>query len=446
MSEETIIMDGSNPKKENAERTKIVNSSNFKNDFVEKQKEQSKKMKALKSLAFMAGGAGIAGIAMGFMPSDENFDSKQPILVPNDPRQAVGVNDQMSYNEAWQVARAEVGQGGYFVWHNQEFPTYTQEEWRSLDTNDQKDFEQHIHQDHIENVKLEANNQYNQHTAFVVHDVAPVVHSVSDDMSFNDAFAIARQEVGAGGVFKWHGKLYGTYYKNEWSKMSAEDKHDFEESYQNVVSNDSTVHHSEVEETPHSEVVINESEEVFMRDEMVTTQDGNKVHIGYFKHGNEVIVKVDSNNDNQYDYIVDREHNQLIGLNGNQDIDLNQLENQHTAVEPIRSENVQIQGYDALVTTYSDGHQEAKIDIDGDGKFDTKLSVDTNGHMELYDNSGNLIAEQDIKIDDPAMHESEVTPDEPDHELIDTQLVDNDFDEDFDNTGDVSDWINDDLV
>ena len=43
-------------------------------------------------------------------------------------------------------------------------------------------------------------------------------------MSFDEAFASARKQVGAGGVFEWRGKLYGTYYKNEWDNMSQADK------------------------------------------------------------------------------------------------------------------------------------------------------------------------------------------------------------------------------
>lgn len=50
------------------------------------------------------------------------------------------------------------------------------------------------------------------------------VAQVSDDMSFSEAFASARKQVGAGGVFEWRGKLYGTYYKTEWDAMSQADK------------------------------------------------------------------------------------------------------------------------------------------------------------------------------------------------------------------------------
>ena len=60
------------------------------------------------------------------------------------------------------------------------------------------------------------------HTAVPAGDVK--VAEVSDDMSFDEAFASARKQVGAGGVFEWRGKLYGTYYKNEWDAMSQADK------------------------------------------------------------------------------------------------------------------------------------------------------------------------------------------------------------------------------
>lgn len=60
------------------------------------------------------------------------------------------------------------------------------------------------------------------HTAVPAGNVK--VAEVSDDMSFDEAFASARKQVGAGGVFEWKGKLYGTYYKNEWDAMSQADK------------------------------------------------------------------------------------------------------------------------------------------------------------------------------------------------------------------------------
>lgn len=55
----------------------------------------------------------------------------------------------------------------------------------------------------------------------------PIATGVNDDMDFNEAFASARDEVGAGGMFYWHGSGYGTYYENEWNNLSPEDKADY---------------------------------------------------------------------------------------------------------------------------------------------------------------------------------------------------------------------------
>ena len=54
------------------------------------------------------------------------------------------------------------------------------------------------------------------------HDM-DVATGVDDSMSFNEAFAAARHEVGPGGMFVWHGNTYGTYYANEWNAMSPEE-------------------------------------------------------------------------------------------------------------------------------------------------------------------------------------------------------------------------------
>ncbi len=56
-------------------------------------------------------------------------------------------------------------------------------------------------------------------------------NDVNDDMSFNEAFAAARAEVGAGGAFEWRGNIYGTYYADEWNNMSDDEKDAFGRSF-----------------------------------------------------------------------------------------------------------------------------------------------------------------------------------------------------------------------
>ena len=55
----------------------------------------------------------------------------------------------------------------------------------------------------------------------------PVASSVSDDMSFSEAFTAARTEVGSGGVFEWHGNIYSTFTEDEWNGMTAEQRDEY---------------------------------------------------------------------------------------------------------------------------------------------------------------------------------------------------------------------------
>lgn len=90
-----------------------------------------------------------------------------------------------------------------------------------------------------------------------------------DSMSFGQAFTAARAEVGPGGVFEWHGNLYGTYTAEEWASMDATARDEYYASihwdgpsHQYVASNNhhSTSTHSgdvhqtaQVEQTPEKE-------------------------------------------------------------------------------------------------------------------------------------------------------------------------------------------------
>lgn len=58
-------------------------------------------------------------------------------------------------------------------------------------------------------------------------DSVAVATTVSDDMTFSQAFAAARAEVGPGGAFEWHGNVYGTYTAEEWNNMSAEEREEY---------------------------------------------------------------------------------------------------------------------------------------------------------------------------------------------------------------------------
>lgn len=75
-----------------------------------------------------------------------------------------------------------------------------------------------------EQPQIDPANSPSEHEAIVASYEGLRVAQVDDDEPFNEAFADARAQVGPGGVFEWHGKVYGTFYKDEWDQMSAEER------------------------------------------------------------------------------------------------------------------------------------------------------------------------------------------------------------------------------
>ncbi|MDE6321068.1 MAG: hypothetical protein K2L93_02100 [Muribaculaceae bacterium] len=59
------------------------------------------------------------------------------------------------------------------------------------------------------------------------HGDLTMATNVTDDMSFAQAFAAARAELGTGGVFEWHGNLYNTYTVEEWNAMGEAQQNQF---------------------------------------------------------------------------------------------------------------------------------------------------------------------------------------------------------------------------
>lgn len=56
---------------------------------------------------------------------------------------------------------------------------------------------------------------------------ATVAREVNSDHPFGEAFAVARDEVGPGGVFVWKGGLFNTFTKEEWQDLSLQQRHEF---------------------------------------------------------------------------------------------------------------------------------------------------------------------------------------------------------------------------
>lgn len=67
---------------------------------------------------------------------------------------------------------------------------------------------------------------------------------VAEDMSFDEAFAAAREAYGPGATFEWHGQVYGTYYATEWNAMTPQQQQAFTQSAGGTSSSDTGATHT----------------------------------------------------------------------------------------------------------------------------------------------------------------------------------------------------------
>ena len=143
------------------------------------------------------------------------------------------------------------------------------------------------------------------------------VAAVNDGMSFGEAFAAARAQVGPGGVFCWHGGVYGTYYADEWNAMTTAEKHEYAERVQpeiraNQVSTptdahpDVAVHHqtptaSVAEETDADVEFVTDIEQQIAENFKVS----NDVHIvGYANAEGHLVVGYDTTGNGEADVAI----------------------------------------------------------------------------------------------------------------------------------------------
>ena len=159
------------------------------------------------------------------------------------------------------------------------------------------------------------------------------VAAVNDDLSFGEAFAQARAEVGPGGVFHWHGGIYNTYTAAEWNAMSVGEKHNFAQQVQpevrpdeiptptdansHVIVEHHVYHHHESAPVSQTEqmhqAADNTSDDIQMVEKQLAKNFnmGDDVHIvGYANANGHLAVGYDTTGDGQADVaIIDVDNN-----------------------------------------------------------------------------------------------------------------------------------------
>lgn len=212
----------------------------------------------------------------------------------------------------------------------------------------------------------------------VVPDEASLATSTSDSMSFNEAFAAARAEVGPGGIFHWHGETYGTYYAEEWENLSAEGREEFAQHVADTV-------------TEHPAPAYHEPVMSAQADQQPAQEPGGN---------NDIVNSADVN-------VVASESESIHNPDG----DVEVLSVSHDAESGMNVAEVSV-----------DGASVGLLDLDGDQNFDV-LAADVNGDGNIANDEMVNIAGQGISVDSLGGY-----TDGTDNVIIDGEpLVDDDF-------------------
>lgn len=146
------------------------------------------------------------------------------------------------------------------------------------------------------------------------------IAQMHNELSFGDAYAAARAEVGPGGVFVWHGGIYNTYTESEWNAMTDEQKEDFI----HQVNPEVQAHSVSIPTDTHPDVAVesatgtepptaNEASDVHMVEQQIASNFdmGEDVQIvGYGNAEGHLVVGYDTTGDGEADVaIIDADNN-----------------------------------------------------------------------------------------------------------------------------------------
>lgn len=157
-----------------------------------------------------------------------------------------------------------------------------------------------------------------------------------DNMSFREAFDAARAELGAGGVFRWHGNIYNTYTAEEWNAKTAKEQDDFAEQVGaeisaedvdtdvNIVSNDNVNGNEVAVSEQAAETTENADDDVrVLGYGDVTLDNGRTVTVEELEVNGQRVAVIDVDQDGEADLA-------MTDLNNNQKMDEGEVIDLHT--------------------------------------------------------------------------------------------------------------------
>ncbi|WP_373511317.1 hypothetical protein [Persicitalea sp.] len=167
-------------------------------------------------------------------------------------------------------------------------------------------------------------------------DIATVAN---EEMSFGQAFAAAREDVGPGGIFSWHGEVYNTFYAEEWQGLSLGQRQAFLKDV-GFRPNVRDVAQGPIDEPDIYEFVLNGRVAIGIDED----HDGTADAIVFLDEDtNDLIAYMDMRGDDRLDsvYRYDTASEQVVGMHAIEEpflVDVHRLEElSTTAYEPVDS-------------------------------------------------------------------------------------------------------------
>ncbi len=181
-----------------------------------------------------------------------------------------------------------------------------------------------------------------------------------DNLSFSDAFASAREEVGTAGAFEWHGRLYSTFTADEWNSMSGEERAAYHSRIDWKPSDNAEQYLARAASHDTASPQTDTSEHIYAASEEHTESGNDRQNI----------TTEDAHAEEQHVPEVE-----VLGVVHDNDLDMN------------------------IGGVIIDGHEVVVVDVDTDNTFDYAMS-DLNHDGKLQENEVVDISEQDITVDD----------------------------------------------
>ncbi len=181
-----------------------------------------------------------------------------------------------------------------------------------------------------------------------------------DNLSFSDAFASAREEVGTAGAFEWHGRLYSTFTAEEWADMSDEERDAYHSRINWQPSDNAELYLARAASHDTASPQTDTSEHIYAASEEHTESGNDRQNI----------TTEDAHAEEQHVPEVE-----VLGVVHDNDLDMN------------------------IGGVIIDGHEVVVVDVDTDNTFDYAMS-DLNHDGKLQENEVVDISEQDITVDD----------------------------------------------